>query len=157
GPNNEILVGKTLPMSSGYLYADPDEAAKTFLPSGSIATGDVGRFDDDGYLYIVGRTKEIIITSSGHKIHPERVEAELDRCPAISKWVVFGDGLPHLVAVVSLRGERTEEAVAEAERFAESVASKLDGLRFGRILCTSEKFDQKSGLLTRNLKLDRAA
>jgi long-subunit acyl-CoA synthetase (AMP-forming) len=65
-----------------------------------IATGDLGRLDDDGFLYITGRRKHVQITAFGRNFSPEWVEAEAQGCSAIERLVIIGDGLPANLALV---------------------------------------------------------
>jgi long-chain acyl-CoA synthetase len=65
-----------------------------------LATGDLGYFDDDGYLFVTGRNRHRIITGYGRNISPEWLESELVAHPSIGQAVVFGDELPALMAVV---------------------------------------------------------
>ena len=99
--DGEIIVRREHATTRGYFACAEGEHERTFLGENRVATGDIGRFDEDGYLYLVGRKKEIIITRGGEKIHPEAVEAEIDACPDVAKSVVLGGGdLATLVAVV---------------------------------------------------------
>ncbi|MFM4835910.1 AMP-dependent synthetase/ligase [Aeromonas veronii] len=65
-----------------------------------IATGDLGHLDEEGYLHITGRKKNVQITAFGRNFSPEWVEAEAQLCPAIARIVVFGDGQPANVALI---------------------------------------------------------
>ncbi|AEY00330.1 AMP-dependent synthetase and ligase [Oceanimonas sp. GK1] len=65
-----------------------------------IATGDLGRLDNDGFLYITGRRKHVQITAFGRNFSPEWVEAEAQGCSAIERLVIIGDGLPANLALV---------------------------------------------------------
>jgi len=154
--DGEVLVSRPHFASHGYL--DDDGFAQPFVPGEPVATGDMGRFDEDGFLYLLGRKKEIIITSQGQKIHPERVESLLHEHPAIGKSVVFGNDQKRLVALVSLRVPRTEKVVAEVERHAGEVSARLGAaFSIGRVVCTADLFTVANGLLTRSLKLNRRA
>ena len=74
-----------------------------------IATGDLGHLDDEGYLHITGRKKNVQITAFGRNFSPEWVEAEAQLCPAIARIVVFGDGQPANVALIQpLPGKETD-------------------------------------------------
>lgn len=85
----------------GYLNADGTLAPATD-PDGWFSTGDLGRIDDDGYLWITGRAKDLIITSTGHNISPSRIEAALTRHPWISHAFAYGDGRPYITALLVL-------------------------------------------------------
>jgi len=87
GENDEILA--TGPnIMQGY-FKMPDESKKV-LKDGWLYTGDVGRIDKDGYLYITGRIKDVIITSSGLNVYPDEVEFELNKVPYIKESCVIG-------------------------------------------------------------------
>lgn len=97
----------------GYYNAD-DLNAQTFLPGGWIRTRDVGRFDDDGYLYLVDRTSDMIVTG-GYNVYPREVEDVLAAHPAVREVVVVG--IPDdkwgeaVAAFVALRaGQRADDA-----------------------------------------------
>jgi long-chain acyl-CoA synthetase len=83
----EILV-KGDNVMNGYLES-PEATAKV-LSGGWLHTGDLGRLDADGYLYICGRSKNVIVTQAGKKIFPEEVEAVLDGSPFVSEVMVVG-------------------------------------------------------------------
>lgn len=87
--NNELLMsGPTL--MKGY-YQDPEETQK-IIEDGWIHTGDLGRVDEDGYLYLTGRKKNVIILSNGENVNPEEVEEKLGCCGFILECMVYGDG-----------------------------------------------------------------
>ncbi len=65
-----------------------------------VATGDLGHLDEEGYLHITGRKKNVQITAFGRNFSPEWVEAEAQLCPAIARIVIFGDGQPANVALI---------------------------------------------------------
>jgi malonyl-CoA/methylmalonyl-CoA synthetase len=73
---------------AGY-WRRPDLAATEFAADGFFRTGDVGRFDDDGYLHIVGRSKDLIITG-GLNVYPVEVEAVLNDLPGVLETAVIG-------------------------------------------------------------------
>ena len=70
-----------------------------------MSTGDVGSIDADGFVSVVDRKKEIIITAGGENIAPSMVEALLKEHPLVGQSLAFGDGRPYLVAVLTLDGE----------------------------------------------------
>jgi long-chain acyl-CoA synthetase len=86
---------------SGYLD-DPDRTAEALDADGWLHTGDIGEFDDDGYLKIVDRKKELIITAGGKNISPANVEAVLKTVPLVAQAMAIGDARPYLVALLTL-------------------------------------------------------
>ena len=110
GDDGEVLI-KGPNIFQGY-YKNED-ATKETLENGWLHTGDLGRLDEDGFLYITGRKKDIIITAGGKNITPANLENGLKQNRWISQAVVIGDRRPYLVALVTLD---PEEAPALAEQ-----------------------------------------
>ncbi len=85
----------------GYL-AEPERTAEALDADAWFHTGDIGTFDDDGYLRIVDRKKELIITAGGKNISPANLETALKRHPLIGQAAVVGDGRPYVAALLVL-------------------------------------------------------
>jgi long-chain acyl-CoA synthetase len=98
----------------GY-YKDPGATEAALTHDGWLCTGDLGKLDDEGFLSITGRKKDLIITSSGKNIAPINLESALRDSRYISEAVVYGDNRPYLVAMLTLD---RDEAVKLAERLA---------------------------------------
>lgn len=98
--DGEILV-RGPHVFQGYM-GRPDDTAQT-LVAGWLHTGDLGRFDGDGYLYVTGRKKDLLITSGGKNISPANIEAELMNLPLVEHAVVCGDGRHFLTALLTLK------------------------------------------------------
>jgi acyl-CoA synthetase (AMP-forming)/AMP-acid ligase II len=99
-------------------WRNPEATAETLTPDGYVRTGDIGYLDEDGYLFIVDRKKEIIIRG-GENISAAEVEAECYACPSVAEAAVFGAADERLgevpIAVVHLKnGERLEDAQLRA-------------------------------------------
>ncbi len=105
--DGEILV-KGPGVFKGYLKSE-EMTAEVFDAEGWFHTGDIGSIDQDGYLKITDRKKDLIINSAGKNIAPQRIESVLKTIQLISQAVVFGDKRKHLVAVLTL----DEQAVTE--------------------------------------------
>jgi long-chain acyl-CoA synthetase len=95
----ELLV-KSPCLFSGYLN-DPETTAEV-LRDGWLHTGDIGHVDSDGYAFITGRKKELIVSSTGKKIYPSRVENLFKMEPLISQVLLIGDRLPYLTALLTI-------------------------------------------------------
>jgi long-chain acyl-CoA synthetase len=94
-------------------YYKNEEATNETLVDGWLHTGDLAKIDEDGFVYIVGRKKDIIITAGGKNITPANLENGLKQNRWISQAVVIGDRRPYLVALITLD---PEEAPAFAEQ-----------------------------------------
>lgn len=155
-PDGEIIVLRDYMTAGGYFQASEGESERAFIGAGRVATGDIGRFDKDGFLYLVGRKKEIIISGGGEKIHPEAVEAEIDACHDVAKSVIFGrDGAAYLVAVVLPRNPADEEGKRRIERFVDAINERHHAMNIGKVVFTDMAFSRENGFLRPNLKLDR--
>jgi long-chain acyl-CoA synthetase len=100
--DGEILV-RGANVFRGY-YKNPEATSDTIV-DGWLHTGDIGRIDEDGFLYITGRKKDIIITAGGKNITPANLENWLKQNQYISQAVVYGDRRPYLTALITLDPE----------------------------------------------------
>jgi long-chain acyl-CoA synthetase len=101
--DGELMV-KGPQVMSGY-YKSEEKTAETFL-DGWLKTGDIARIDENGFVYIIDRKKEIIVTAGGKNIAPQPIENELKLDKYISQAIVFGDRKPYLVALLNPNLER---------------------------------------------------
>jgi len=111
--DGEILVRGDI-VTPGYLEA-PAESAEAF-ESGWLHTGDIGRFDPKGNLYVSGRKKEMIATPEGMKVFPDYVEAVLNRIPNVRDSAVVGRDHVHAVLVLEPGGDKNEVVRLANER-----------------------------------------
>jgi len=98
GAEDEILV-KYGGVMKGY-YKNEEETAKVFTEDGYFRTGDAGRIDENGNLYIVDRIKDLMKTSNGKYIAPQAIEIPLQSHPEISQAMVIAEGKPYVSAVI---------------------------------------------------------
>jgi long-chain acyl-CoA synthetase len=158
----------------GYWHR-PQETAAT-IPDGWLRTGDLGRIDDDGYLWITGRKKELIVTAGGKNIAPVYLESLLAEEPLISQVAVLGEGRNYLSALIvpnaeALRAEIIRQRIpvrsaAEAlvhpdvlslyrRRIDERLAAAAQCEQIGRFALLDRAFTIEQGELTPTLKLRR--
>ncbi len=136
----EIEVGGSL--FSGYLDAAPRGLDDWW------ATGDLGRIDADGFLWIHGRSTNVLITGYGRNVSPEWVETVLQQSPAIAQAVVYGDGEPALCAVLWASPGADEASISQAVRKANEILP--DYARIGHWVSAEITFDAGSGAATAN-------
>ena len=120
--DGEIQV-KSKSVMMGY-YHDPEETAKSLSPDGWLMTGDLGYKDDDGYLYITGRKKNLIILSNGENVSPEEIENQFAYYAPIKEIVVYG-----------LNGQITAEVYPDPEYVCDDIKAviqeKIDEVNSG--------------------------
>lgn len=152
--DGEILVaGATLLGYTGDAPPQPDEDPST----GFWPTGDIGHLDEQGFLHLTGRKKNIFITSFGRNVSPEWVERELTLHPAIAQAAVFGEARPWNVAVIVPRGNTPEVVDAVNHAIAEANSVLPDYARVKCWLPAQAPFLPQNGQLTANGRLKRAA
>ncbi len=158
---------------SGY-YRDA-EATDAVLDGRWLRTGDLGEVDEDGFLHITGRKKDLIITSSGKNISPENLESALRETRWLSQAVVIGERRPYLVALVTLDADEAPRlaarlgiepdvaAMARDPRVHAAIAEDIDAVnaqyarieQIKRFEILERDFTQADGELTPTLKIKR--
>jgi long-chain acyl-CoA synthetase len=153
----------------------PDATAQT-IKDGWLYTGDLGRLDEEGYLYITGRKKELIVTSGGKNIAPVILESLLTRDPLIQQAMVVGDGRSYLAALIVVDNEQLEAelssrglSIPQAARLAdprvraiyeERIKRQLAGVshyeQVAKFHLLAEPFSVERGELTPSLKMRRS-
>ncbi|MER7998301.1 AMP-dependent synthetase/ligase [Streptomyces sp. NPDC095613] len=159
-------------------YLTDKEATDRTLRDGWLATGDLGALDDDGYLTITGRKKEILVTSGGKSLSPAWLEERVRAHPLVAQCLVVGDDRPYVAALVTLdkegvdhwlsiqgrpplqpaalvRDTDLETEIRRAVVAANTSVSQAESIRTFRIL--AHPFSEEQGLLTPSLKLKRKA
>jgi long-chain acyl-CoA synthetase len=140
-------------VTPGY-YRRPDMTRDTFTADGWLQTGDIGAFDEDGYLSIVDRKKELIINAAGKNMSPANIESRLKAAsPLIGSAVVIGDRRPYNVALIVLEGEGSEDDVAAAVAEANARLSSVEQIKRFKVLDT--EWQPGGDELTPTMKLKR--
>jgi long-chain acyl-CoA synthetase len=152
--DGELLV-KSPTLFSGY-HNDP-EATAAVLRDGWLYTGDIAEIDSEGYVYITGRKKELIVSSNGKKIYPARIEMLFKTEPIINQVVLIGDRLPYVAALVTINApEPPESAEAEVKKAVARVNRQLapfEQIRKFRII--ERDFSIENGEMTPTMKIRR--
>jgi long-chain acyl-CoA synthetase len=168
-PDGEVLCRGAI-VFKGYLD-DPERTAEALDADGWLHTGDIGEFDADGYLSIVDRKKELIITAGGKNVSPANIEAALKTIPLVGQAMAVGDARPYLVALLTVDpdaagvahpGRSLAEVVADPDvqrSVAEAVAavnarlSSVEHIR--RFVLLGEEWLPDTDYLTPTMKLKR--
>jgi long-chain acyl-CoA synthetase len=152
--DGELLV-KSPTLFSGY-YDDP-ETTRAVMRDGWLYTGDIAEIDAEGYVFITGRKKELIVSSNGKKIYPSRIEMLFKSEPIINQVVLIGDRMPYVTALVTVNAaEDAGSAEAEVKKAVARVNRQLapfEQIRKFRIL--QRDFSIESGELTPTMKVRR--
>jgi long-chain acyl-CoA synthetase len=111
-PDGEILARGANVATRGY-YKQPEATREVFEPEGWFHTGDIGRIDEDGFLFITDRKKDLIVTAGGMNIAPQNIENLLKADPFISQVMVHGDRRPYPVALITLNPDELAKFARE--------------------------------------------
>jgi long-chain acyl-CoA synthetase len=156
-------------------YYKNDDASAESLQDGWLHTGDLGSVDEDGFLFITGRKKDIIITAGGKNLTPANLENDLKQSRWISQAVMYGDRRPYPVALITLDPEEIPHfarehglpediaALANEPKVIELIQSELDKVnsryaqveKIKRFAILDHDLSQETGELTPTLKVKR--
>jgi long-chain acyl-CoA synthetase len=120
--DGEIL-GRGANVVSGY-FNRPDATKEAFPGDGWFRTGDIGKVDEDGFVHITDRKKDLIITAGGKNLAPQIIETQLKKDPLVSQVIMIGDKKPYCVALISLNAEELKK-LAEGQGVGELPPEEL--------------------------------
>jgi long-chain acyl-CoA synthetase len=153
--DGEVLI-KTDTIFAGY-FRD-EQATHEVLPGdGWLRSGDLGHLDEDGFLTITDRKKDILVTAGGKNVAPQNLENALKMHPLVSQAVVVGDRRPYVAALITVvEGTTPDEARFEIERLVEGVNSELSRYeQIKRYSILARDFSAEEDEVTPTLKLKR--
>jgi long-chain acyl-CoA synthetase len=156
--DGEILV-RSDSVFAGY-YKDPEATAAAFADDGFFRTGDVGEIDEDGYVKITDRKKDLIITAGGKNIAPQNLENALKSSRFVSQALVVGDRRPYVVALITLEWPEVEATGRDPEELLREIVDEVNRDRvrveqIKRFAILPRDFSQEEGEVTPTLKLRR--
>jgi long-chain acyl-CoA synthetase len=156
--DGEILV-RSDTVFAGY-FKDPEATAAAFTDDGWFRTGDVGEIDEEGFVKITDRKKDLIITAGGKNIAPQNLENALKASRFVSQALVVGDGRPYIVALVTLDPAEIGATGREPHELVQEVVDEVNRDRvrveqIKRFAILARDFTQEDGEVTPTLKLRR--
>jgi long-chain acyl-CoA synthetase len=134
-------------------YHNLEDETKESFDGEWFKTGDLATIDDEGFITIAGRTKEIIVTSSGKNITPTNIEEKIAKHSSVSVAVVYGDERPYLVALIEADDGAGEDDVQKAIDEANADLAKIEQVKKFKII--DRELSEDEGELTPTLKLKR--
>jgi long-chain acyl-CoA synthetase len=154
--DGEILI-RSNTVFAGY-YHDPEATRATLDDEGFVHTGDVGHFDDDGFLVITDRKKDIIVTAGGKNVAPQNLENELKAHRIVSQALVVGDRKPYIAALITVdpeaaNGTDVHSAVQAAVDAVNAERSRFEQIK--RFTILPREFTLEHDEVTPTLKLKR--
>jgi long-chain acyl-CoA synthetase len=151
-----VIVHSDYPVNTSYLFCAPGDSERIFQPDGSVRTGDLGRFDEDGFLYILGRADDIVVLTNGRNVLVRPIEEKLRTCPEVENCIVVGSGQDRLSAILCApHGEAARDAIKR--HIADLNDTSRPDERIGTFLIVDEPFSIENGLLTSQYKPKRRA
>jgi long-chain acyl-CoA synthetase len=156
--DGEILV-KSPSVFAGY-FKDPEATAAAFTEDGWFRTGDVGEIDDDGFIKITDRKKDLIITAGGKNIAPQNLENALKASRFVSQAVAIGDRRPYVTALITLDWDEVNATGRDPQELVQEIVDTVnrDRVRVEQIkkfAILPRDFSQEEGEVTPTLKLRR--
>jgi long-chain acyl-CoA synthetase len=145
-------------MFQGY-YRDEAATRSVLSADGWFSTGDIGEVDSDGYWYITGRKKELIVSSNGKKIYPARIENLIKMEPVVSQVLLIGDKKPYVTALLTVNAAQvsnTDSVTAVKEAISRVNRQLADFERIRRYKVLDREFSIEQGELTATMKVRRA-
>jgi len=156
--DGEVIIHRPAPLSSGYFEVPDERPDETFRPDGTIATGDFGTLDADGFLTLLGRKKDVIALGNGRKVHPAQIEDAFEGVEGIAEIIVVPTPESgRLGAVVTTTDPADSALPAKVRTRIEEVNRRLDAhQRVVSVIFSTQRLRSDPRFMTGNLKLSRA-
>ena len=139
-------------------YLGKKKETKDKIKNNWLHTGDIGKFDKDNNLIITDRKKDIIVTSGGDNIAPQKIENMFTSSDLISHVIIFGDNKPFLIALIFINNDysKKNEINNEIDKYLKKINEKLSSTeKIRKYMLISQELNQKSGFLTPTMKIKR--
>jgi long-chain acyl-CoA synthetase len=158
GDSNEIQI-KHNALMTGY-YKDPEKTAEVFTDDGFLKTGDEGFIDNEGFLKITGRIKDIFKTAKGKYVAPSPIEMKISANAIVEQVCVVGSGLPQPIAIVTLSDAGRKKSTDELSVLLKNTLQDTNELlesheKIKKIIVMKESWQVENNLLTASLKIKR--
>lgn len=151
-----LCVKSRQPVNTCYAYCSAGDNEAMFMPDGAVRTGDLARFDEDGYLYILGRADDMVVLGNGRNVQTRAIADAFKSSPLVHECLICGSGKPYLIAILSLGSNAVDERTVADLLKTVNAALEADQ-RVGKAIVASEPFTQDNGLLTSQFKPRRKA
>jgi long-chain acyl-CoA synthetase len=153
--DGEILI-KGNNLMKGYLGKEKE--TKNKIKNNWLYTGDIGELDEDNHLIITDRKKDIIVTSGGDNIAPQKIENMFTSSNLISQAIIFGDNKPFLIALIFINDDYSKKNGInnEIDKCLKKINEKLSSTeKIRKYILINQELTQKSGFLTPTMKIKR--
>ncbi|WP_026882933.1 AMP-binding protein [Clostridium akagii] len=152
--DNNIYIRSDYAWARSYINTDDKTNKEMFREDGTLATGDTGHIDKDGFLYLDGRSKDIIVLSNGKKVSPVSLESKINKIDLVKQSVVYGDNHQYIIAVIVKNDEKTSRAEIKEELNKLNVSLNKDA-EVHDFIIVNEPFSRENNQITPNMKLNR--
>ena len=139
-------------------YLGKEKETKNKIKNNWLYTGDIGKLDKDNHLIITDRKKDIIVTTGGDNIAPQKIENMFTSSGLISQVIIFGDNKPFLIALIFVNNDYSKKNGINNEivKYLKKINEKLSPIeKIRKYILINQELTQKSGFLTPTMKIKR--
>jgi long-chain acyl-CoA synthetase len=157
--DGELLI-RSPTVFAGY-YKDEKATREVLAGGGWLRSGDVGSIDEDGFIHVTDRKKDVLVTAGGKNVAPQNLENALKTAPLVSQALVIGDRRPYVAALITVEPEQARSASSEElEAWVQDIVDAVNAPRsrfeqIKRFAILPREFTAEEGEVTPTLKLKR--